>query len=159
MNFSNSVIWPFGEWSLNPSWPRHFLWTIQSNTNWGFGNLSGDREKSENWMSIIFRSLCLLKLRRFAYLVFGAILDFGLLQLLYMWMNMSSCEKLPAVFVIIMSSRLSALNLSAFQPFNLSAFQPFSLSAFQPFTHFQLFRSASDKQIEALMNRYHFLLH
>ena len=48
LNFSNSVIWPFGEWGLNPSWPPPILRTVQTNNIQGFEGLSGDLEKLGN---------------------------------------------------------------------------------------------------------------
>ena len=48
----NLGIWPFGEWSLNPSWPPPILRKIWTNKVWGFGGLSRDLEKSVHWDSI-----------------------------------------------------------------------------------------------------------
>ena len=39
LNFCNSVIWPFGEWSLKPSWPPPILRAIRTNKNWSFGKV------------------------------------------------------------------------------------------------------------------------
>ena len=49
---TNLVIWLFGEWSLNPSWPPPIVRTIRTNTNQGLGHMSGDREKSDYRVSI-----------------------------------------------------------------------------------------------------------
>ena len=48
-------IWTFREVSLYPSWPPCFLQTIRPNKNQWFGNLFGDRKKSEYWVSFIRR--------------------------------------------------------------------------------------------------------